>query len=253
MKKLLYGLAMGIVFLFVGCANQSMVVIPEGFFVLGDNQEGGDTTPQQNIFLSEYKIDIYEVSVKDYKKCVKKGKCNFPLEGKDFTWNNKEKKKKYPINGISWFDANSYCQYAGKRLPTEAEWERAASWFNDLKYAYPIANFTQSCLEINYTGLRVDCREEVAPFGSYQKEINGTYDMAGNLWEWVSDWYSPNQYETVIPRDPKGPSNGLLKVNRGGSYLSTYRYVKTSYRGANNPVLRSQEIGFRCVMGGENN
>ena len=246
MKKLFYFLITSFSFLLISCADK-MVMIPEGFFVLGDLKGNFDTVPQQNIFLSEYKIDIYEVSVKEYKKCIKAGKCNFPLEGVKFTWNSK-KEKKFPINGVSWFDANDYCRFVNKRLPTEAEWERAASWFNDLKYTYSVLGFVRSCSEVNYNGLQVDCRKAVAPRGSYTKELNGTYDMAGNLWEWVWDWYFPSQYQETIIRDPQGPSNGLLKVNRGGSYVNRHRYIQTTYRGANNPVLRAPEIGFRCAV-----
>ena len=242
-----------VILFFSSCAAPVtyLIDIPEGFFVMGSNQGEEDEQPEKNIFLSQFSIDAYEVTVAQYNDCVNAGECNYPLFGEGF-FGDKEWALNYPINGVSWFDANNYCEYVGKRLPTEAEWERAASWVDDKKYNYSNARTTITCAEANINGLSGACPKEPIQVGSFGVELNSTFDMTGNLWEWVADWYNPNEYQKIQERDPKGATEGLLKVNRGGSYLSTIKYARTTFRGANPPVLRSTDIGFRCASDGEN-
>ena len=244
-KKLKYSLYILVFFIiFSGCSVTvtETILVPEGFFVMGSVRGNDDENPERNIFLSAYEFDISEVTVAQYADCVNDGVCNYPLEGTDFMW-NKTGKEEFPVNGVSWFDARKYCQFVKKRLPTEAEWEKVASWLQDKKYNYATRNAQISCYNANFSR----CKNKITKTKQYPKELNATFDMAGNLWEWTQDWYHPKQYQEMLPRDPKGARNGLLKVNRGGSYLSKKNYLSTTFRGANSPVLRAVDIGFRCA------
>ena len=155
--------------------------------------EGNDREkPVHTVYLDAFNIDKYEVTVGQYEKCVNAGKCKTPKTGGYYNW-GKSGRRNHPINGVSWHDAKSYCGFIGKRLPTEAEWEKAATWENGRKYKYPSGKNTISCNDAvmddgnKYGGYDSDgCgKNSTWPVGSKPKEINGTFDMAGNLWEWV--------------------------------------------------------------------
>ena len=252
-----------IILLSTSCANTTdvMVPIPEGFFVLGSDQGNPDESPAKNIYLTEFFIDADEVTVQEYEKCINAGICNYPNEGQDYTWqaeqsNNKpinaKQSNNKPINGVSWFDALSYCQFVEKRLPTEAEWEKAASWSETekRKYKFSIGKMDYiNCNDTNFRGIDGSCPNAIVEISAYPAEINGTLQMGGNVWEWVQDWYNPNEYEQIIvlTRNPAGPKDGLLKVNRGGGFLSNESQLRTTFRGANSPSFRSPTLGFRCA------
>ena len=228
------------------------VGVSEGFFVMGSDQGNTDERPERNIYISEFLIDEKEVSKEEYADCVDAGICNFPLEGEGLVW-GVDGKDSFPINGVSWFDARNYCQFVKKRLPSEAEWEKAASWKNDVKYKFSNGKDDIDCASANFRNVGDDlCQtKELLETGTLREEINGTYDMNGNLWEWVQDWYTLSGLENLQSRDPQGPDSGLLKVNKGGSYLSSKNYIRSTFRGADSPVTRSKDIGFRCAKGAD--
>lgn len=263
-----------------------MVLIPEGEFMMGSTPEQvdqamadcqkqnnnkclpglrDDQKPQHKVYLDSYYIDQYEVTNARYAECVIAGVCQLPQYKGSYThesyYGNAEFDN-YPVIYVSWFDASTYCQWRGARLPTEAEWEKAASW-NDLtqeKYIYPWGNdFNGSLVNIcdinciwdwankNYD----DGYADISPMGNYPDGVSpyGVYDMAGNVWEWVNDWYQSDYYATLGDNlsNPQGPSNGDTRALRGGAWDGIRTNVRSADRNHVDPTSTSLSLGFRCA------
>jgi len=214
-----------------------MVLIPAGKFKMGCNQFGSmHGSPEHIVYLNSFMIDIYEMTNQRYEKIVPEHKLRRSILSKC---------DKCPVSRVSWYDAADYCYLTGKSLPTEAQWERAAGYNDGCAFPWGYG-FDKNSNQVR-GGLKL--RDNTKPVGSYLPNKNGIYDMAGNVWEWVSDWFSTSYHfpESII--NPKGPENGMMKVRRGGSYSDSVVALSTGYRDWSHPTSRDfSDIGFRCVI-----
>jgi formylglycine-generating enzyme required for sulfatase activity len=212
----------------------------------------GDTTPNYPTSLSSTAIDAVEVTVNAFAACVAAGKCTEPAGGSAACTYGKSGKESHPINCVTWAQANAYCKwaYADGRLPTEAEWERAARSIDGRKY--PWGNDEPTCNHANFTSSSGPCFLSTKPVGSYPagKSADGIQDLAGNVREWVNDWYAADYYKTAPKQDPQGPNSGTERVVRGGSYRSDAAALLGWARDHATPDTVSPTIGFRCARSG---
>ncbi len=225
-----------------------MVPVPEGTFLMGSQPVEGDSDeiPQRTIYLSSYSIDLYEVTHAKYAnflKATRRSPPVIPVFADDLSLITKPD---LPVVGVSWEDAKAYCTWLGKRLPTEAEWEKAAR--GERGFKWPWGNVFEETMA-NMTG-QEDGYKYTAPPGKFEqgRSAYGLYDAAGNVAEWVSDWYDAAYYQTGPFRDPKGPDTGKHRVYRGGSWDDSSSGVRTAKRYAAAPHQTSAVISFRCAM-----
>jgi sulfatase modifying factor 1 len=227
------------------------VWIPAGSFqmgaVPGDSEADGNEKPRHRVTISKgFWLCRTPVTVEAYEKfCAATGRA-MP-EPPDF--NPNWRYKDHPIVNVNWDDAVAYCQWAGGRLPTEAEWEYAARagtetvyWWGN-SYRQGMAN----CDEKNGRVPGGVYLAKTTPVGHYPANAWGLYDMAGNVWEWCADWWGDSYYASSPPTDPKGPARGDGRVLRGGSWHSDPTSLRVSYRSRMVPSSRYDNIGFRCV------
>jgi eukaryotic-like serine/threonine-protein kinase len=218
-----------------------------------DSQCSDDERPQHTVTLDAYYIDKYEVTNARYQGCVDFGACSPP---KDAIYYGNTTYADYPVIYVTWHQAEAYCAWAGKRLPTEAEWEKAARgtdgrtfpWGSD--FNGELLNFCDVNCEFDWKNTSYDDGYAyVAPVGSYLDGASpyGALDMAGNVWEWTADWYDGGYYSGSPDGNSVGPSAGEGRVVRGGSwYLHDY-FVRSGVRYSLVPDFRNYDVGFRCV------
>jgi serine/threonine-protein kinase len=233
------------------------VYIPAGEFLMGstdgDRDAQNDEKPQHTVYLDGYWIDKTEVTNGMYRKCVASGGCKEPYSKSSNTrsdYYGNSTYADYPVIYVDWDQANAYCGWAGRRLPSEAEWEKAARGTDGRKY--PWGNEDATCELANYEGKNNGkdyCVGDTTEVGSYPRGASpyGIMDMAGNVWEWVNDWYDGNYYQNSPSKNPQGPESGSERVLRGGSWVNDSRSVRAANRGWNVPVNRDDYSGFRCV------
>jgi len=230
----------------VSPSRESIVLVPAGEFTMGSSDGSGDEEPVHTVYLDAYWIDKFEVTNALYKKCVDAGKCQPPSDKSSYTrssYYGNTQYDNYPVINISWNDAKTYCEWAGKRLPTEAEWEKAARGTDGR--IYPWGNtFDKNLLNSSEGG-----KGDTTAVGSYPSGASpyGALDMAGNGWEWVADWYG-GYSSSSQQRNPTGPSSGTSRVLRGGSWGSFRSFVRVSSRDGYSPGNRSNDLGFRCAQ-----
>ncbi|MEP6936164.1 MAG: formylglycine-generating enzyme family protein [Nitrospirota bacterium] len=225
--------------------DPSMVLVPAGEFTMGSPTGDPDERPPHQVYLDSYLIDTYEVTVGQYAAFLQETGNHPPSDWKAM---NQFSHQKHPVSNVDWADAAAYCKWAGKRLPTEAEWEKAARGTDGR--LYPWGNEPPTPRHANYEQAGSNSHGALAPVGSFEagKSPYGLYDMAGNAWEWVSDWYDHGYYQTSPPKNPEGPPTGGFKVIRGGSWNSSSRVLRSSDRYWDPPTFRSQYFpGFRCM------
>ncbi|MCP9452718.1 MAG: SUMF1/EgtB/PvdO family nonheme iron enzyme [Nitrospira sp.] len=223
--------------------DAEMVFVPAGKFTRGSNL-ADDEKPVRQIYLNAFYIDKYEVTVGQYARYLEATDMEEPPD-----WNimNQPQHQRRPVVNVSWEDAVNYCKWAGKRLPTEAEWEKAARGTDGR--IYPWGNEAPTRLHANYGRKEWDDHFALTPVGSFEagKSPYGAYDMAGNAWEWVFDWYDHDFYKTSPDKNPIGPAKGTEKVVRGGSWLYVADFMRSAHRFNAHPSNRHFGYGFRCA------
>jgi formylglycine-generating enzyme required for sulfatase activity len=217
-----------------------------------DSECRRDERPGRTVILDAFYIDRTEVTVDAYAECVRAGACSKPRPRKvckyRSTWQTPGRGR-HPVNGVSWYQARDYCRWAGKRLPSEAEWEKAARGGDGRKF--PWGDRGAGCGYVVMDDGGDGCgRDSPAPVCSRPGGLSphGLCDMAGNVMEWVADRYARDYYRTARGRNPPGPVSGPKRVLRGSDYDSPKpRDLRTSRRAKADPEKVSSEIGFRCA------
>jgi sulfatase modifying factor 1 len=232
-----------------------MILVPAGSFPMGvpkgDRDGGRDEYPRHEVMLDNYYIDIYEVTHGRYAEFVKATGHRTPENPKypkRTLWSDhlSDSLSERPVINVDWQDADAYCRWAGKRLPTEAEWEKAARGTDDRRFPWGNVEPTHKHLNFNQ---RWQGEKTLMPVGSYEagKSPFGAYDMAGNVWEWVADWYDPLYYEKSPGANPKGPDSGTYKVLRSSGWSVETPLVRLFTRVKSEPTNRNDSTGFRCA------
>ena len=210
--------------------------------------------PLHTIYLDDYMIDKFEVTNAQYARCVAAGSCSEPVDSASFTrpsYFYDAIYADYPVINISWFDAHDFCTWAGKRLPSEAEWEKAAR--GSVALSFPWGNEVAGCTLANYYNAFPFsiCVGDTSQVGSYPLGASPyeLMDMAGNVLEWTNDWFDENYYSHSPASNPLGPDSGVFRVLRGGSWDTPGYELQVNFRSNNgSPGRSSGDLGFRCAV-----
>jgi len=219
-----------------------MVKIPARPFIMGSDSGARDEHPAHSVYLNGFWMDRHEVTTAEWNAYAQA--MNLPLRSAP---------DDHPIISVGWPDALAYCQWVGKRLPTEAEWEKAARGTDGRTYPWgegmerTRANYgTDVCCDVDAS----DGYSLTSPVGHYPQGESpyGVRDMAGNVWEWVADWYDATYYARSPRRNPQGPSTGTRRVIRSSGWQVETPQVRIFTRVASNPLDRNHSTGFRCAV-----
>ena len=246
--------------------EENLILIPAGTFTMGSERRAADEKPMHKVYLDAYYIGKYEVTNAEYyafwvsdasRRHTPENFAHLPDIGE---WPARAKQfPNHPIVGVSWHDAKAYAEWRGMRLPTEAEWEKAARGYTDR--TWPWGNAMEPYA--NTSAVNDGYDNQLAPVGSFPrgKSYYGAMDMAGNVWEWTADWYSDvyywrslqanNNASRSAKRNPPGPDVGSWRVIRGGSYIDALPRCSTTFRFYLYPRLKTSFVGFRLAKTAE--
>jgi formylglycine-generating enzyme required for sulfatase activity len=236
-----------------------LVYMPAGEFLMGSTEAEiaqavkkypasffGNEQPKHTVYLDAYWIDRTVVTNAQYARCVKAGQCPSPQatrsHKRDHYYGN-VRYANYPVIYVTWSNAENYCGWAGRRLPTEAEWEKAARGTDGR--IYPWGNQAPDTTLANFDE-NVNDTTEVGKYPAGASPY-GVLDMAGNVWQWVADWYDENYYQNSPGRNPTGPASGSLRVMRGGAFYFDSSAERSAGRLGNGPDVTWDPNGFRCA------
>ncbi|NJN80103.1 MAG: formylglycine-generating enzyme family protein [Anaerolineales bacterium] len=222
--------------------GMTLVYVPAGEFRMGsaesDVDAADDEKPMHPVYLDAYWIDQTEVTNGMYNKCLDADACTLPVLPSEAFFQNPNQ----PVQGLAWTQAFDYCEWAGRRLPTEAEWEKAARGTDERLFPWgntlldePTANYDFIFNQFIDVG--------TLPSGA---SPYGVYDMAGNVWEWTADWYDEDYYASSAYENPAGPTSGNIRVIRGGAWNTVLRAIRVTNRHWAFPG-RDDIVGFRCA------
>ncbi|MFZ5903220.1 MAG: SUMF1/EgtB/PvdO family nonheme iron enzyme [Chloroflexota bacterium] len=257
----------------------TMRLVPAGEFTMGGSADtayeecqklyiGGtcerewftDEEPAHTVYLDSFYIDKYEVSNAAYRVCVNSGACRPPTETGSYSrssYYGNSAHDDYPVIYVTWDMANAYCEWRGARLPTEAEWEKAARGPDGLLYPWgnsfdgSRANFCDTNCSFDWANKSYDDGyADTAPVDAYPSgaSVYGIFNLAGNVWEWVADWYDSSYYANSPYENPPGPSSGEYRAARGGSWSGDGDVLRPAGRGRGVPSYSDDALGFRCAL-----
>lgn len=240
--------------------GSEMILIPPGGFFMGSDDGGDDEKPLHKVYIDSYYIYKYPVTNFMYCNFLNAIRIDESVVGKWLEiedenchiyvdkglYRVKKGAEDYPVVNVTWYGADAYARWAGKRLPTEAEWEKAARGTKGNLYPWGDEWGENKCSHCYGSG-------KVMPVGSYPEGASpfGLMDMSGNVWEWCSDWYDANYYVNTPDKNPPGPSAGQEKIIRGGSCINDARGCRCANRHKYTPENRNYSLGFRCVKSTE--
>jgi iron(II)-dependent oxidoreductase len=233
---------------------EGMATVPAGWFLMGsdpkvDRAAGPQELPQHRVYLDAFEIDKYEVSNVDYLRFVLATGMDWPQFWRESPF--PEKAALHPVINVTWHEADAYCRWAGKRLPTEAEWEKAAR--GEDGRVFPWGDEPAGWIKSNiaHSGSKRGFKyPPLANVNRYDRGVSpyGIYQMAGNVSEWVADWFAPEYYRRGENQNPTGPESGDIKVFRGGSWNEDPEVARSAGRNGGEPNRRSYLTGFRCAQ-----
>lgn len=229
--------------------QEDMVSIPPGPFIRGTNAAGFDEQPQRTLLLDAFAIDRYEVTNFQYQQFVDATGHRKAGPPSRYAKNmGRMRGTNQPVVYVSWDDAEAYCRWTGKRLPTEAEWEKAMRGVDGR--LWPWGN-TEQANGANWARVQ-DGYDVTASVGTFRNDRSpyGVMDGAGNVMEWVQDWYSESYYQNASEQNPPGPDYGVYRVLRGGGYTTSGGDIRITSRSKMVPDFRDETIGFRCAVSG---
>ena len=249
--------------------GSGLVLVPAGWFIMGGNQYTNHK-PQRRVYLDAFYIDKYPVTNVRFSRFVEATSHRTDAEPGEggLVWDRSKRKwekksaaswkaptggdssyrnrLRHPVVQVSWEDARSYCRWAGKRLPTEAEWEKAARGVNGRKY--PWGNDWADGSKVIWGKNSGDETHPVDRTYNTHRSPYGAVDMSGNVWEWARDWFKADYYRSAPARNPKGAASGLWRVVRGGSWsVNNPTVFRAAFRFGDQPGSRNNVLGFRCA------